>query len=385
MDFSAPQPVLVTCFKGLAPFLEEEVRALGLRVRDRHETGVELDATWRDCLRLNLWLRTALNVQIRLADVVCAGPEDLYAALRRLPWEEWVSPETYLTVVSRVDTPSIDNSMYASLKAKDAIVDRIQARLGARPDSGPERGGLVLHLYWKGDRARFYLNTSGRKLADRGYRKRPGRAPLREPLAAGIVMAAGYDGSRPLLLPMGGSGTLAVEAVLLAQHRAPGLLRDHFGFQHWRGYDEAEWQALRREARAAAEKRALAPILLTDRDPEAVRAAQHNARTAGVEHLLETRVCDIAETPVPPEPGTVIINPPYGERLGRVKALEAEYARFGDWLKQSCPGYTAWVLTGSKRLAGKVGLRSSRRIPLWNGKLECRLLKYELYRGSRAD
>ncbi len=373
----------MTTFRGLAEAVEREVVALGFAPQKRHATGVELAGTLRDCLRLCLHLRTALNVQWLLDEFPCAGAEELFRRARSLPWEELVPADGYLHVDSRVEHESIKNTMFPNLKLKDAIVDRVSERRGSRPDSGPDERGTIVNLYWKQDRAWLYLSASGRKLADRGYRRLPHSAPLRENLAAALVLESGYDGSVPFVAPMCGSGTLAIEAALIGQGRAPGLLRDEFGFKHILGFDLREYEDTRRAARAVA-KREVAPIVATDIDPAAVRAAQKNAQTAGVDRLIEFRTCDFAATPLPPGPGIIMLNPEYGQRLGEVKELEATYARLGDYFKQRCAGYTGFVFTGNLELAKKIGLRARRRVPFWNAKLECRLLEYELYAGSRT-
>jgi putative N6-adenine-specific DNA methylase len=227
------------------------------------------------------------------------------------------------------------------------------------------------------------LNTSGVKLSDRGYRKMPVKAPLREMLAAAIVMAAGYDGSQNLVLPMCGSGTLAVEAALIATGRAPGLLRPNFGFKHLKAFDENIWKTVRGEARKKIRKSIDKRIIATDIAPEAIEASKQNAKTAGVDHLIEFKVCDFADTPLPEEENIIIMNPEYGQRLGETAELEELYKRIGDYLKQKCAGSTAYIFTGNKELAVKIGLKASRKFPFYNGNIECRLLKYELYKGSR--
>jgi putative N6-adenine-specific DNA methylase len=302
-----------------------------------------------------------------------------------------VSPQEYVSVTGRIDTPSIDNTMYASLKVKDAIVDRIANKTGARPDSGKERNNVVVQVYWKNDRCWVYLNTSGHKISDRSYRKMPYKAPLRESLAAAIIIATGYDGSCPLVCPMCGSGTLAIEAALIASGRVPGLLRSNYGFMHTKYYDDAAWQQMRKTALKKSKMRggkaATQPqrIIATDIAPEAIEAACKNAMTAGVEHLIEFDVCDFAETAIPTGEGIVVINPEYGSRLGEMEQLEATYKRIGDFFKQKCGGYTGYIFTGNMELAKKIGLRSSRRLEFYNGEIECRLLKYELYSGSRKN
>ncbi len=218
MDRNERRNILVTCGPGLTDYLQGELTAMGFEIVSTHGGGVVTRGSFVDCMKLNLLLRTAYNVLYLLEEFRCGSADSLYKHVNRLPWENIISAEEYLCVLSRVDTWTIDNSMFPNLKVKDAIVDRLQRKTGSRPDSGPERYGVVVNLFWKGDRAWLYLNTSGVKLSDRNYRKMPHRAPLRESLAAGIIMATEYDGSRDLVLPLCGSGTLAIEAALIAMN-----------------------------------------------------------------------------------------------------------------------------------------------------------------------
>ncbi|MBN1517099.1 class I SAM-dependent RNA methyltransferase [Candidatus Sumerlaeota bacterium] len=372
-----------TCAPGLAPYLEQEIAALGYKITEQSPAGAGVRGNLDDAMRLSLHLRTAYAVMLRLAAFPCDGPDDLFQATLRLPWEEWLPPDGYFTVTSNVKHPTIDNQMYPSLVVKDAVADRMQRQCGHRPDSGPERNGAVLWLRWQGSRAEVWLNASGEKLTDRGYRKRPHTAPLRESLAAGILMAAGYDGERPLVNPMCGSGTLAIEGALLALNRAPGLLRGNFGFMHVTGFEKNKWEALRAQARRQTVKKTPAPVIASDHDPHAIVAARHNAQTAGVEHCIEFHVCDFAETPLPDPPGTLAVNPEYGVRLGHTDALREEYKRIGDFFKQQCSGWQCHIFTGNLELGKCVGLRTSKRTIFHNADLECRLLSYEIYDGSR--
>ncbi|HRX85446.1 MAG TPA: class I SAM-dependent RNA methyltransferase [Phycisphaerae bacterium] len=383
LDPDAPRTLRITCAPGLAPYLQQEVEDLGLPVDDADATGVELTATLLDAMRLNLYLRTGLNVLCLLEAFTCTDADELYERVNAVAWEELVDPDEYVSVVANVNTPTITDWRFAALRIKDAVVDRMSWAVGTRPDSGPLREHLVIHLHWHGDRAQLYINTSGRKLSDRNYRKIPHKAPMQETLAAAVVLATGYDGSVPFVNPMCGSGTLAIEAALIASGRPPGLLRSNFGFMHLKGYPADAWQALRREAKKVRRPAAPAPIIATDIDAKAILAARRNAETAGVHHLIRFEVCDFAETPVPETPGVMLLNPEYGERLGSMRALEATYARIGDFFKQRCPGWTGWIFTGNRELAKKIGLRASRRIEFFNAKIECRLLKYELYSGTR--
>lgn len=380
---------MVTCAKGLSDGLRTEVESLGFRVDSTHETGMEITGDLYDCMKLNLHLRTAFNVLYLLKNFECGNPDQLYKHTTALPWEQIISPEEYVCVIGRIETLTIENTMFANLKIKDAIVDRIMQKTGARPDSGKERGNVVVQAYWKNEKCWIYLNTSGQKISDRNYRKIPCAAPLRESLAAAIILATGYDGSQPLVCPMCGSGTLPIEAALIASHRAPGLMRSNYGFMHTLLYDEPAWQQMRTEAGKQSKKRGKtefkpARIVATDIDPEAVRSAQRNAMTAGVDHLIDFKVCDFAETPIEPDAdGIIVMNPEYGIRLGETKELEETYSRIGDFFKQKCAGYTGYVFTGNPQLGKKVGLRTSRKIPFYNANIECRLLKYEMYRGTR--
>jgi len=205
MDIKERKNILVTCGPGLKEYLQAELEGLGFEIVRSHVGSVVTRGSFIDCMKLNFCLRTAYNVLYLLKEFRCGSSESLYKQINKLPWENIIATEEYLCVLSRVDTWSINNSMYPSLKVKDAIVDRIYKKTGSRPDSGPDRNKVVVNLFWKNDRAWIYLNTSGVKLSDRNYRKMPHKAPLRESLAAGIIMATGYDGSQDIVLPMCGS------------------------------------------------------------------------------------------------------------------------------------------------------------------------------------
>lgn len=381
--------ILITCGRGLGDLLRGEVEALGFTVDSSHETGVEITGDMADAMRLNLHLRTAFNVLYRLAQFESRGPDHLYIQVSKIPWERILPTDGYVCVVGRVETPTIDNTMYANLKIKDAIVDRMVQKTGCRPDSGKERDRAVVQAYWKGDQCWVYLNTSGQKISDRQYRRIPCQAPLRESLAAAIILTTGYDGSMPLVCPMCGSGTLPIEAAMIASRRAPGLLRSNYGFMHTQLYDADAWAKMRAEALKQSKKRGgkaeykPGRILATDIDESVVAAARRNAQTAGVDHLIEFGVCDFADTEIPAGPGIVVMNPEYGMRLGQIEELKKTYRRISDFLKQKCTGYTGYIFTGNPQLGKMVALRTSRKIPFFNGDIECRLLKYELYSGTR--
>ena len=383
--FEQSSNVLVSCPKAIPPFLSEEIRALGFPVRAEIEAGVETCGTLADCMRLNLCLRTAHRVLYQLVQFRATTPDELYARVSDLPWEDYIPPDGYLTVDSSVETDAIRDSRFANVRCKDAIVDRLRRRFGRRPDSGPLQSGAVVFLYWKGCQATLYLNTSGEPLSRRGYRKIPLGAPMQETLAAAVISATGWDRSSHFVNPMCGSGTLAIEAAWIGLNRAPGLLRPNFAFMHLNGFSDEAWQALRNAARRAAVKTLRGRLIATDVNPKAIQSAQLNARTAGVEQYIEFQTCDFAETPVPEGSGVVILNPEYGERMGELAALEPVYRGIGDYFKQRCLGYKGYVFTGNSDLAKRVGLRTRRRTVFFNSRIECRLLEYELYGGTRRQ
>lgn len=377
--------IVVTCSKGIAPFLREELLSLGCRVISETVSGVIVEGAAADVMKLNLHLRTGHRVLLHIADFQAPGPDELYREIFCINWEDYINEVGYVCVESSVENPAIRDSRFANMRCKDAVVDRIKSMKGRRPDSGPERNRSVVYLYWRGSACSVYLNTSGEPLSKRGYRKIPSTAPLQETLAAALIMAGAWKRDLNFVNPMCGSGTLAVEAALIGLNRAPGLLRGDFGFMHLKGFDEEAWKKLRQEARAASVKSLKGRIIATDIRPEAVEAARKNAATAGVDHLIEFGVCDYADTPVPEGGGVVILNPGYGERMGSSEELEVVYKGIGDFFKQKCRGYKGYIFTGNPALGKKVGLKASRKIPFFNSTIECRLLEYELYEGTRKS
>jgi putative N6-adenine-specific DNA methylase len=375
--------IVITCAKGVPPFLKEEISSLGLPFRSESIAGVETEGTMEEAMRLNLFLRTGQRVLFLLREIKARNADELYAGISRMEWEDYISPEEYLCVTSAVDNPTIRDFRFANLKCKDAIVDRFKKKTGRRPDSGPERTGAVVDLYWKGDHCLVYLDTSGEPLYRRGYRKIPLHAPMQETLAAAVIQATGWRGRGNFVNPMCGSGTLAIEAALAALEMAPGLLRKNFGFMHLKGFNRASWDRMLQEARARVKKSFRGKFVATDIDPKAIRTARQHAAAAGVDHLIEFSAGDYAETPIPEGPGVVILNPEYGERMGKIEQLKAVYRGIGDFFKKKCQGYTGYIFTGNLELAKKVGLKPKRRTPFFSSNIECRLLEYDLYEGSR--
>jgi 23S rRNA G2445 N2-methylase RlmL len=381
--FPGKHRLVTTCAKGILPYLKQELLGLGFPILAESTAGVETEGTFRDTWKLNLHLRTAQRVLFLLEEFRAENGDELYRRVSLIPWEEFLPSAEYLCVTSSVDNPTIRDNRYANLKAKDAIVDRLRSRTGRRPDSGPRRTGAVVDLFWRENTCRVYLDTSGEPLSRRGYRKIPLEAPMQETLAAAVLLAAGWQGRGNLVNPMCGSGTLAVEGALISAGLAPGSLRENFGFMHIQGYDCRAWRELLRRAEEQAAGKEPGKIILSDISPEAVAAARKNAAAAGVEKHLEFEVCAFADTPVPEGGGIVLLNPEYGERTGVQEKLVPVYRGIGDFFKTNCRGYRGFVFTGNPGLAKQIGLKALRKIPFFNSSIECRLLEYDLYPGSR--
>jgi len=383
-DFNQSSRIIITCSNRLSPYLQKEIAELGFTPARVFKTGIELNGTLADCIRLNLNLRCASQVLFSLKEFNAANADQLYKILIDFPWETIIAVGGYFSVSSNVDTPAINNELFANVKVKDAIVDRFRNKTGQRPDSGPEVDKTVIHLYWKESLAEIFIDTSGETLSKHGYRKIPGKAPMLESLAAATLLATNWDRSSPFINPMCGSGTLVIEAALLATNRKPGLLRFNYAFMHVVGYAEkiyeTEFKKLEQQVKNVAELK----LIATDISEDAVNISKVNAGIAGVEEFIGFAVCDFEETMIPEEAGGVIyFNPEYGDRLGEASALEATYGRVGDFMKKKCKGYTGYIFTGNLELAKKIGLKPSRRIEFYTSKIDCRLFEYELYSGTK--
>jgi putative N6-adenine-specific DNA methylase len=381
--FTTPSRIIITCSKRLAPYLEQEIVELGFTPVRTFITGVELTGTVNDCIMLNLNLRCASQVHYSLKEFACNGPDDLYNTLIRYRWEDLLEPDGYFSVTSNATHFTVNNELFVNVKVKDAIADRMRRETTRRPDSGSELKGAVFHLYWKEERAEIFLDTSGETLAKHGYRKIPGKAPMLESLAAATVLATKWDRKSPFVNPMCGSATVAIEATMIATNRRPGLFRKNYSFMHVKGYDTQVYEAVQKKLQEQIREIPELKIIVSDISEDAIRISKVNAGLAGVEHLIEFQQCDFELTSIPEAHGTIYFNPEYGERLGEINELEATYARIGDFMKKKCQGYLGYIFTGNLDLAKKIGLKASRRIEFYTSTIDCRLLEYELYGGSK--
>lgn len=366
-----------TCARGLEPILARELADLGGSDVTPGRGGVTFHGDAALLYRANLWLRTAVRVLRPVLEAEVRSPDELYDAVRTVDWSEYMTPDHTLAVDCNVRDSAITHSQYAARRVKDAICDQFREKLGRRPSVDTERPMVGLNLHIHRDHATLSLDSSWDSLHKRGYRPIQTKAPLNEALAAGLLLSCGWDRTTPLVDPLCGSGTFCIEGAWIALHRPPGLTRKWFGFQGWPEFDRPLWNAIRDEARRGMLKELPAPIRGSDVRRDAVEFARTNARTAGVGHLLTFDRLDVkdARPPAGP-PGTLICNPPYGERIGEEKELVGLYRALGEVVGRYWQGWRMLVFTGNDRLAREVGLPVKMSTPFYNGKIPCRLWEY---------
>jgi putative N6-adenine-specific DNA methylase len=367
-----------TAAGGIERVTADELRALGAAGVEAARGGVRFRGDLAACYKANLWLRTAIRVLMPIAEFEAFTPEELYAKSREINWQEYLSADHTFAVDCNVRDSAITHSQYASLRLKDAVADQLRERIGRRPSVDTESPDVQINLHISRNVCTIGLDSSGTTLHKRGYRAAQTEAPLNETLAAALVHLSGWDRRSPLLDPLCGSGTILIEAALLAGDVAPGLLRRRFGFQTWPAFDERIWGALLEEARRRAHRAPAARILGSDISPEAIAAAKKNRDAAGMTDWVNLEVRDIANLQGLPGPGVILCNPPYGERLGEAEALKPLYKLMGEIFCGRFKGWTAFVLAGNPRLARHIGLKPASRVQLFNGPIECQFLRFNL-------
>ena len=383
-----------TAPKGIEPLLADELRSLGAFEVAEGRSGVAFSGPLAIAYRACLWSRLASRVLLPLATFPATSPEELYAGVRSIDWSEHLSAESTLAVDASVSGSKITHSHYAALKIKDAVVDQFRDRTGDRPSVDAERPDVRINLYLLRDTATLSLDLSGDSLHRRGYRDEGVLAPLKENLAAAILIRAGWPEiaalGGALVDPMCGSGTLLLEGASLAGDIAPGLLRPYYGFLGWSGHDVALWQGLmaEAEARRAAGLARIPTIVGYDADHKAIRAAWANIDQAGLREQIHVERREVAALVAPSAEsanGLLVVNPPYGERLGEVEALKEVYGTLGDRLKEQFVGWKAAIFTGNVELGKKLGLRARKLHTLYNGALECKLLHIDVQPENFVD
>ncbi|HRD49421.1 MAG: bifunctional 23S rRNA (guanine(2069)-N(7))-methyltransferase RlmK/23S rRNA (guanine(2445)-N(2))-methyltransferase RlmL [Candidatus Competibacter sp.] len=379
------QIFFATAPMGVEPLLAAELAELGAAAVQTVRGGITFQGPLELAYRACLWSRTASRVLLPLAEFPAADAETLYAGIHDLPWEDHLAPDGTLSIEFSGSGPGIDHSHYGAQRVKDAIVDRFRARCGQRPGVDPRQPDVRIHARWRNGQATISLDLSGDSLHRRGYREATVTAPLKETLAAALLLKAGWPtiaaAGGPLIDPLCGSGTLVIEAAWMAGDHAPGLLRSHWGFSGWLGHIPALWNRLLTEAdeRCAVGQTQIPLLLASDHDPKAVRATLINAGRAGVADRVRVERREWAAVKPPlGSPGLVIANPPYGERLGDADDLSALYVQLGDRLKSHFGGWRAALFTGAPELGKRMGLRAHKTNVFYNGPLECRLLQFQV-------
>jgi putative N6-adenine-specific DNA methylase len=370
-------------FATVAPGLElvaaSELEKLGAKEVNPDVNGVHFQGDLALLYRVNLWARTIYRVLVSIADIKAFNAEQLYYNVQKIDWNKYLSPQQTFAVNCTGGNNNLNHTHFTALQIKNAIVDLQRKNKGQRSNIDPENPDLLVNAHIYKNRCLLSLDSSGGSLHRRGYRPAMGLAPLKETLAAGLLELAEWKSDLPFLDPLCGSGTLAIEAALKSLNIAPGLYRQSFGFQTWQDFDNSLWQKLLQSAKDSQLTTLSAPIFGSDHDSEIIEQAITNSELCSLGDRIRFSQKELSEIEAPAERGIIICNPPYGKRIGEEQELEALYKLLGDVFKQRFKGWTAYILTGNKQLAKKVGLKASKRIPVYNGSLPCTLLKYELY------
>lgn len=369
-------------FQGLEEVLAEELKNLGAQNIIKLKRAVSFDADQLTMYKANMALRTALHILHPIAVEKVNNADNLYSLVKSINWLRWFRKEQTYAVRAIVNNNDAFNTpLFAALKTKDAIADLFRQLTGERPNIDKDNPDVEIYVHISGQQCTISVDSSGPSLHRRGYRSGGHAAPLNEVLAAGMVLLSGWDKQSPLVDFMCGSGTILAEAALIAANKAPNLRRKVFGFHYWKNFSPELFLQARSELMEAEiewENR----IYGSDIDGRAIREARQNIEAAGIDDIVRISQGDFREKEAAPSPGTVIINPPYGERL-KPEDVEALYKEIGDALKQKYKGYNAWILSSNPDAVKRIGLRAAERLVLFNGALECRFLKYELYEGSK--
>ena len=378
MSSSRSESFFASCPRGLEELLRQEIASLGGSDARVTPGGVAFGGSWETCYRTNLWSRIASRVLWQVGEFDYRNEKDLYDAARKLSWFDLFSVKQTIRVNVTAQKSPLKSLEFATLKVKDAVCDRFRDKVGGRPDVDRAAPDVRIHAFLEEAKGILYLDTSGEALFKRGWRMDVAEAPLRENLAAGIIMLTGWKFGEPLLDPMCGGGTLLSEAAAMARGRAPGAKRA-FGFEKLKSYEAKLWERIRNENPGTG----IEPRLYgSDTDPEALKVARRNLAAAGVERWVKLEQAYVLERAAPAEAGVMVANPPYGERIGSAEQLERFYPELGNSLKKKFAGWNCFFFTADQRMAKLIRLQPSRRTPLWNGAIECRLYEFRIVAGS---
>ena len=372
--------LFVTCPRGLESVLHAELAAQGCTDLAPTDGGIACTGGLEQVYRANLHSRTAGRVLLRLTKAPYRTEHDIYKPARNIRWQDWFTPADSIKVHVESKRARIKNPAFVGLKIKDAVCDSQRDSFGERSSVDKQRPDIRIHAFLDDKTVQIFIDTSGEALFKRGYRQDTGEAPLRENLAAGLLLLAGYDGTQPFQDPFCGRGTIAVEAAWIATGRAPGMMR-RFGFEKLQNFDKTLWSDLRRRAEAQV-KPAFAPISGSDSDRRIIQTAFANARSAGVDDIVSFSVADAQSVRPNGVGGIMVSNPPYGVRLEEVHVLQALYPQLGTWLKKHYAGWRVGMFTGDREMPKFMRLSPKRKIPLYNGNLDCRLFLIDMVQGS---
>jgi putative N6-adenine-specific DNA methylase len=368
-----------TVARGLETLAAQELEQLGAHSVTPGFCGVSFEGDRTLLYATNLWARLPFRVLVKLKEFPCQDAQDLYRGIQAMDWSPYLTPDFTLAVNATGKNQNLNHTHFTALQVKNAITDQQQEQLGDRSNVDIQDPDVRINLHIDHDHCTVSLDSSGNSLHRRGYRPAVGAAPLKESLAAALIQLSEWQPDQAFYDPLCGSGTLPLEACLKALNIAPGLFRDRFGFETWPDFDESLWGQLLQNADASKRDSLVASIGGSDRDKAVIQQAITNATHCQVENQVWFAEMDLAEVSAPASSGVLFCNPPYGERLGQDTDLGVFYKQLGDVLKQRFKGWTAFVLSGNKELAQSIGLKSSKRLAVFNGSLPCQLLKYELY------
>ena len=375
--------LVMSTYAGLEEVLADEIRSIGGRDIELHTRAVSCVGDKGFLYKANFSLRTALRVFFKVTSFPIKDGEDIYKGVHDIDWGSFMRVDQTFAVRCILNSELFDNNLYPALKAKDAIADRFRKDTGKRPDVNKTEPDLEVQLFIHRSQCQVLINSSGASLHLRGYRQEVDRAPLSEVLAAGIILLSGWDARFPLLDFMCGSGTIPIEAALIAGKIPPGTFRKSFAFERWLDYDEALYKLIR-ETQLDRIVDYDAKIIGNELNKWVVKKAIENVESAGVEDMVTINCGDFRDYDPGINRGTIIVNPPYGDKIP-VEDIESLYADIGTRLKHHYAGWKAWILTGSPEGASAIGLRPHRRIKVFNGPIECRLLGFELFEGKRNE
>ena len=378
----------VSCARGLEPICAKELIAVGATQLTEVPGGVHFEGDQDVLYKAHLWSRTGNRFLLQLRTFRCWHPDELYDNLKKFKWETFFKKDLTFAVDCTLSGPKmrdLSHSQYAKLKAKDAIVDRLREKTGDRPSVDAEQPDIGVVIYIRNGECTLYLDATGGSLHERGYRSSFAKAPLKETLAAGILQLCEWKPTQPLIDPMCGSGTFLAEAALIAMNWAPGLLRDRFSFMNWPDFYEERWTKLAQEAASKKVPLKKGQLWGFDQDSDALKQARAAMKILGVADAVQIQQQSFEKLELPEalktadSGGLMILNPPYGERLGDVQELVPLYKLIGDTFKQKCKGWRGAVFTGNLDLAKSIGLKYTRRTPLFNGPIDSRLVTFDLY------